>query len=557
MHVTIDASLPFPLRIVGGPFPVAVGESVVQLSFETRRHEHPDERVHGGGSFDFEEDRYGWASFTEVTAQVEADNPNQALQQFIAGLNTFISCLRDVLGLHWIHPVEPADLFQLTVSSGGAFQTQMLPGRTGAVTLPVEDLLPTKKQVVLDRVKLNQRLSTWRSFELDAHEALAAGRYEQCAVLAWSAVESGVRSELPHFAREAGLTPSELNQRLGNRREKAFVPLSHEQVVEESRVLDVIRICAELAGATHDPGSLAQSARMAYDLRNRVAHQGYPVSAPLARQSLDATQFILRSLSLPTWRPRGSFETDNWTSHFGSSSIDLNEELAVRSGRLVLFGARKNQDALRAHFELRVVGGDYIATVPPDIDEPSAAVLLVLTAASYRPRLPSVAFLRSSDHAKQILVAGLLDQTARDVTQATLFAYAAVQRADRLPVRHTSDFALRKLQAAFAGLQHSFETHDARFVPIAVRFASLMIAASPEVSEEFVDRLRDGRHADLAHAADSFLHVLDSTLGPESAPHAICDALRGIHDSTLWLDSIVVICPEERLEYGTSARPLA
>jgi len=555
--VSVAAALPFPLRIVGGPYPVATGEGTVELSFRTERHDNPDQRVHGGGSFDFEEDRYGWASYSHVNGELEVESPGQGLGRFVEALNVFIACMRDVLNLHWIHPVEPADLFQLTISSAGAFQTQMLPGRAKAVTLPIEDLAPTKKQMVLDRVKKHQRLQTWRSLELDACEAFATSRFEQCAVLAWSAVEAAVRGELPRLARAAGLTPADVWAKLGNRAEKGFRPLSHEQAVEDASILDAIVLCAELCAASHDAGSLAQSGRAAYDLRNRVAHQGYRVAEVQAQESLDATRFILQSLALPTWKARGGFELDNWLSHFGSES-DLQNELGMSFGRIILFAARRRQDPLRAHFELRIVEHDYIATIPADIEERVAAALLVLTADSYRPPQHSVAFLKAADSAKVFLVAGLLDQTASDVTQAVRFAHAGFQRMSAgMDVRAACDYGLRKIQPAFATLGHSFNSADARFVPIAARFASLLLHASADAANEFLAALAGGHHAELAHAARGLMNALSSVGSDPSNSHWTCLALRSIHGSTMWLDSIVVICPEERMEYGTSARPLA
>ena len=68
---SIKAALPFPLRLEG-EFEPAVRGGQVRLKFETRRHDQLDERVAGGGHFDFEVDQQGWLSYSFVTAEIEA-----------------------------------------------------------------------------------------------------------------------------------------------------------------------------------------------------------------------------------------------------------------------------------------------------------------------------------------------------------------------------------------------------------------------------------------------------------------------------------------------------
>src|SRR5438046_1538986 len=90
---SVKAALPFPLR-VEGEFTPKVEGGRVQLRLETRRHDQLDERVAGGGHFDFEVDRAGWLSYTYISAEIDAST-RSPFAIFLDGVNAIIENLRD------------------------------------------------------------------------------------------------------------------------------------------------------------------------------------------------------------------------------------------------------------------------------------------------------------------------------------------------------------------------------------------------------------------------------------------------------------------------------
>ena len=102
---TVRASLPFPLRLVGGPYEVESDAGKSRFTLSSERHEHPDQRVHGGGNFDFAVDRHGWASYSHVSGEVEPAEGIHPVQAYLACLNILIQHLRDDLNLFWIREI--------------------------------------------------------------------------------------------------------------------------------------------------------------------------------------------------------------------------------------------------------------------------------------------------------------------------------------------------------------------------------------------------------------------------------------------------------------------
>jgi len=90
-------------------------------------------------------------------------------------------------------------------------------------------------------------------------------------------------------------------------------------------------------------------------------------------------------------------------------------------------------------------------------------------------------------------------------------------------------------------------------MPLCTRIASYLIHASEETFRRFREKMA-GSHGQISDEVLQLKNVL-ATLNPDDS-HSICDVLRTIHRKTLWLDSIVVRCPIEKAEYGTSKHSL-
>ena len=112
----VSASLPYPLRLEGGPYEIRSKLGVVELSFETVRQESFDPRLLiESGKFDFEIDRYGWASYSRFSGVVTTSGTTHPLNTLVACLNQLIRNLRDVLNYYWLYDLEQIDLFHVSV----------------------------------------------------------------------------------------------------------------------------------------------------------------------------------------------------------------------------------------------------------------------------------------------------------------------------------------------------------------------------------------------------------------------------------------------------------
>jgi len=550
----VNASLPYPLRLEGGPFSIVGNLGKAKLSFETVRQTTYDTRLLiESGKFDFEIDRHGWASYSRVLANITPNHSVHPVATLVECLNQLIRNLRDMMNCFWLHDLEKVDLYQVSVESERERTETGSWGRTGGITLPCTGVTTETEERLRHRLASREQVLEWRLLQLDAEDGFNLGRYEEAVLVGWGALEAACRSETPRLARAAGISAAELARRVMGKTPKN-PPFSPEEVAEndKARIRNLVRVCSELAETGYDPGSLAESARRAQHLRNVVTHRGVRLSRTQARRALDAIYFVLNVLRLPTSRPPEPFDCQSWMEHFGKASVDFPQLLGTNEGRLVVFRAKHETppDPLTYWFQLERADNSLIVRILEGVDEEVAAVLVVVTNDS--SRYGGGHFPHLSVNAPEFLIRGLLDMAAQTTTEAVHWAHAGMVRAQTgLSIQRACDYAVDSIWRGFTRLNHTIDSGDARFLPLCTRIASYLVHASAGAFQRFRQGMA-GSHRQISDEVAQIKNIL-TELDPDD-PHSICDALRAIHRRTMWLDSIVVRCPIERAEYGTQKR---
>jgi len=550
----VAASLPYPLRLEGGPYSIVGNLGKAELSFETVRQTTYDTRLLiESGEFDFKIDRHGWASYSRVLGDITPNHLVHPVATLLECLNQLIRNLRDITSCFWLHDLEEVDLYQVSVESECERIETGSQGRSGGITLPCTGVTAETEGRLRHRLASREQVCGWRLLQLDAEDAFELGRYEEAVLLGWGALEAACRTEIPRLARASGVTAAELAQRVAGKAPKK-PPFSLEEVAEYPNVRGLVRVCCELAGTSYDPGSLAESARNTQQLRNLVTHRGICLSRSQARRALDTTRFVLDVLRLPTSQPPRPFDCQSWVKHFGKASVDFPQLLGTNEGRLVVIRTKHETppDPLTYWFQLERAGNSFVVRIPEGVDEEVAAVLVVVTNDSFR--YGSGHFPHLGINPPDFLIRGLLDEIAQTTTEAVHWAHAAMVRAQAsLSIQNACDYAVDSIWRGFTRLNHTIDSTDTRFLPLCTRIASYLIHASAEAFERFRQEMARSHHqiSDEAAQVKNILASMDPC-----DPHSMCNALRTIHGRTTWLDTIVVRCPLERVEYGTRKRTL-
>jgi hypothetical protein len=550
----VTASLPYPIRLEGGPYSIVSDLGKAELTFETVRQTTYDTRLHiESGNFDFKVDRYGWASYSRVLGEITPNHSVHPVATLVECLNQLIRNLRDMMNCFWLNDLEKVDLYQVSIKSERECTETGSWGRTDGITLPCTGVNAETEERLRHRLASREQVLEWRLLQLDGEDAFELGRYEEAVLLSWGALEAACRTETPRLARATGISAAELARRVTGKAPKNL-PFSPEEVVEQAPIRSLVRVCCELAGTGYDPGFLAESARNAQRLRNVVTHRGIRLSRSQARRALDSINFVFNVLRFPTSRPPEPFDYQSWVEHFGKASVDFSQLLSTNEGRLVVIRTKHEAppDPLTYWFQLEKADNSFIARIPEGVNEEVAAALIVVTNDSYgygEGRFPHLRVNEST-----FLIPGLLDEVAQTTTEAVHWAHAGMVRAQAgLSIQLACDYAVDSIWRGFTRLGHTIDSDDARFIPLCTRIASYLIHASAEAFQRF----RQGMAKAHRQISDEVVRVKDilTVLDPY-APHSICDALRAIHRRTRWLDSIVVRCPIEHAEYGTSKRTL-
>ena len=216
-HVSykVNASLPYPLRLEGGPFSIIGNLGKAELSFETLRQTTYDTRLLiESGEFDFAIDRHGWASYSRVLANITPTHSVHPVATLVECLNQLIRNLRDMMNCFWLHDLEEVDLYQVSVESERECTETGSWGQTGGITLPCTGVTTETEERLRHRLASREQVLEWRLLQLDAEDSFNLGRYEQAVLVGWGALEAACRSETPRLVRAAGISATELARRV-------------------------------------------------------------------------------------------------------------------------------------------------------------------------------------------------------------------------------------------------------------------------------------------------------------------------------------------------------
>ena len=396
-----------------------------------------------------------------------------------------------------------------------------------------------------------QRPPVWRQIQLDARDALDLGRYEDCVVLGWAALEAACRRALPGLAHNASLTPDGLVtalRRLGGTTARATY--SHEGVVRSvSAGLPIVELTAELVNPRiYDPASLRMSVEAAHRLRNVIVHQGARVDAQDAKRTLDAVDLVLNSV-LPLREVSPPPATLSWTARFGRVSKRIRDFVNATGVRLVVW--RAPQDA---NFEWEVFEDDLWLRFERNVTSAVAEVLLLAewnawVRSGSRGEYPHLQVGQPSG----ILLQGLVSLEADRVEHSVCVA-EALQALERVGIA-TTKMAGESVRTAVSAL--------AKGARLQIPDPGLPIRAA-QIAAHLSVLPRRGWNRRLAALRTSQPDVYRLAMAwaskmaelPHSDAHARCDVLQLISANSAWLDGILVICPIEQVAYGSRRWPL-
>lgn len=547
------ASLPFPLRVNPRPYQIATATTTWLVSIERVPREHPDERIVGlGTNVDLLVDRAGQLAYSRVTgsATFEGDG-RSALNSFLGALNTLIRHVRDVFGEYWIRTLGPADLYQVHIQSPDAGTSQFALGQGQGTTLPVVGRTEERDEWFQAALASGKAPPVWRLMHLDARDALELGRCEDCVVLAWSALEAACRQALPGMAYQAGLSVGKFAAQVDSQKRWSKRMISYEEVLEKtSGGLKIVNAAAELTQPqVYHPDSVTNSVRLAYELRNRIVHQGVRVSRRDAHEVWRAVDSAFtQGLSLRDIPPPP--ELLSWRVRFKRALPDIQAFVATTGKRLVLTSPGRDDSP----FRIQLIGDDLWLRFADDLTQPMAIALVLAYWDSWdRERRPMRPQLRPG-HTSGLFLEGLLDGIASEVQRFVCLAESmlAVHRT-HAAMRDVAAYALAWHVAKLASAPTI--AHDDQQWVIRSALLAAHLALLPKGGH--TRRLRPLKAKQpLVYQASAAWAETMTEIDPNDE-HSSCPILRRIHSDTDWLDSIMVVCPGEQVAYGSRHWPLS
>lgn len=551
--LTIEASLPFPIRINAQEYLLNVGSTEWRLLARVVRHEHPDQRLMGPGStVDVVTDPDGKVSYSKVRGTAYSKNGfKDPVRSFLVALNTLINHVRDLFEVEWIRPVERIDLFEVVVETGADLVFSGGFGRTGGITMPATGLTDQANRRLTDALTGGDP-PLWRQLELDAQHAMNRGLTEDAVVLAWTALESACRAALPGVAETASMALPNLENTVRTRGRRKRPSYSPEEAVNRGETLRIIQTMIELRPVGYHTGSLLSAVTGAYRARNAVVHRGLRLSKPDGDLALGGIRFLLRQLDLRAINPPD--ELKYWTKAYGQPSDVFIQFLKKRNRRIVpanpLSGGQTG-----SWFSLEQAGNELWVrannTIDPRIIETSVAFELMSTerlVTHGRPRL------RVTDGTKDLYVPVLLESSSAAVERSLAYGEVVLSEyaSDFWPVL-TAQFFLERLKTQVLETDNKMEKTDVRSIFLAAELAKYFVALPHEECEDVLDSIRDVQPS-IATLVERWQPHYRKIAADN--PESICETLLGIHSETLWLDSVVVDCPSRGKSYGTSEREL-
>lgn len=547
-NVTISASLPFPVRVNADPYQIDLDGTVWILTFERIQRTNPDERIAGAGTtVDLEQDRHGQLAYSRVTGRASIDDLQEPLPMFLAALNRLILHFRDLFYEYWIRPVEPNDLYQVTTEVDGHFTHTLTFGRGGGATLPHVGLTDAANAKLVAALQSGKDVPVWRQMHLDARDALSLGRYEDCVVLTWCALETACRGALPGMAYSAGLEIGSLAARLNSHNRRQKPSLSYEEAVELSGGLKIVETAAELTNPQiYASEGVVTSIELAYRLRNKVAHQGARIYPKHAQEAWESVDFVLqKALSLRDIPAPPA--THSWKHRFGRVRKDVNEFVTNNGLRLVF--RHGNKDAM---FSMESLGDVLWLTCKSDMTQPIASAFLRIMWDSWqrhRKRGHPLLFLGSPSG---FLLTGSLNLLIEGVNSAVCFAESLMAFTDRTLAIRLARYAASQMIAQLLAMP-IINPNDGRAKLFAARLAAFLAVLS-KASVGARLRLLKQAQPGVAYLTREWTKAM-AVMDPND-DHGRCAILRKIHADAFWLDSIFVSCPSEGVNYGSRRWPM-
>jgi hypothetical protein len=561
MHtVTIRAALPFPLRVNDAPYEVETFGAKWTITVNRVAQSTPDDRIAGKDStnFDLQVDRFGAVAYSNVVGVASLLTVDQeVVGSFVSALNILIAYARDLFNFYWVREVEVSDLYKLSVQVDNQLTEYFSAGRGGGFTLAVVGLRDEANAALEAALSSGKSPPVWRQMLLDARDALETGRNEDCGVLAWSSLESACRQSLPGLSHRAGLSPLDLMMKLdptgrwakGRRGWRQRPPYAHEDSV--SRISDGLQI-VELTAELTDPPiyhaeSVVESVRTAIRLRNRIVHQGARVRHDDALGALESVEFVLgQALSLRDVDPPPPLAS--WKKRFGHVRRNVAEFASRHSLRLIVSYPEES------FFEIEYIGDELWVRFADDLSARSSAILMLTQWDAWLRRgwrnRPHLRIHR--EFPNPFWLSGLTDMQVRAVEDSVCFAEALIGLHSNSGVETTAKYAASHIVRRLKSVP-PFDLNDIRIATASAQLAKYLAVLSPSSRSARLRSLCPSQ-PEIARNALNWSESM-AALDPDDE-HGRCTTLRRIHDDSFWMDTIEVICPVERIAFGSGRRPL-
>ncbi len=549
----IVASLPFPLRVNPSPYQIATAAAIWSLSVERVPRETPDERITGPGTnADLLVDRAGQLAYSRVTgsATIEGDG-RSALNSFLGALNVLILHVRDVFGEYWIRTLESADLYQIHVQSPDAGASHFQFGRGQGITLPVAGLTEQDNERLLTSLASGKSPPVWWQMHLDARDALELGRYEDCVILAWSALEAACRQALPGMAYRARLTVDQFAIRVDPGRGWSKRIISFEEVLQKtSGGLKVVNAAADLTQPqVHHPESVTNSVRLAYKLRNKIVHQGGRISHHDAKQVWQAVNSAFTvGLSLRDIPPPPDLLS--WRVRFKRVLPEIQAFVANTGKRLVLTRPGKHDSP----FQMQLLGDDLWIQFADDLTQPMAAAFVLSHWDSWSRARRSMRPQLRPGQTPGLFLEGLKDAITIEVQRFVCLAESMISVHRTHPAMgDVAAYAVAWRVAKLASAP-TIAHNDSQWIILSALLAA-HLALLPKGG--YARRLRPLKTTQpkVYRASAAWADAM-ARLDPDDE-HSSCPILQLIHDDASWYDTILVVCPSEEVAYGSHRWPLS
>ena len=548
----IVASLPFPLRVDSTPYHIEAATSIWSIVVQRIPREPPDERIAGPGTnADLLIDRLGQMSYSRVTGSTMLDGTaRDALSLFLVALNSLIQQVRDLFGDYWIRTLDAADLYQVQIRTSEESTAINSFGRRQGLTPPQTGLTEDANGRLLSALARGETPPVWRQMHLDARDALELGRYEDCVVLTWSALESACRSALPGMAHRAGLTVADFANLIDPSDRRLRRAISYEEILERtSGGLKIVNASAVLTQPQiYLPDSVTNSVRLAFERRNKIVHQGVRVSSRDAWEIWQSVESAFTfGLTLRDVTPPPPLLS--WRGHFKRAQSGIQAFIARTGKRLVLSRPRWDDSP----FTMQLIGDELWLRLGDALTQPMAIALVLAHWDSWnRGRHPMRPQLRSGETGG-LFLDGLVDGIAREVQQFVVLAESMLSVCATHPAMRDAAAHVVTWQVAKMASEPTIAPDDQQWVIRSTILAAHLILLPRGGYARRLQPLRTTQPL-MYRASIAWAETL-TALDPDDE-HSSCRVLRRIHDDTDWLDTIMVICPSEQLAYGSRSWPL-